>query len=164
MNEKKRLEILSLLQADARLAPEQIAAMIGESPADVAQAIDEFQEQRVILRYATVIDWEKAAVERVSAVIDVKIHPQRDVGFDRLARRIARFAEVQSCYLMSGAYDLSVVVEAASLKEVARFVSERLSTLDGVASTTTHFVLKPYKHDGVTFGGDETDERLAVTP
>lgn len=164
MNEQTRLEILHLLQADARLTPEQVGAMVGEPPSDVNEAIAQLQEERVILRYATVVDWEKAGVERVTAHIDVKITPQRDVGFDRLARRIARFAEVKACYLMSGTYDLSVVVEAASLKGVARFVSERLSTLEGVASTTTHFVLKPYKHDGVHYGSDEPDERLAVTP
>lgn len=164
MNEQKRLEVLSLLQSDARLTPDQIAAMVGESVEKVLDTTAALQEQRIILRYATVVDWEKAGVERVTAVIDVKMTPQRDVGFDRLAERIARFAEVKSCYLMSGAYDLSVVVEAATLKEVSRFVSERLSTLEGVASTTTHFVLKRYKHDGVSFGGSESDERLAVAP
>jgi DNA-binding Lrp family transcriptional regulator len=164
MESQKQLEILSLLQADARLAPDQIAAMIGETPAAVSTAIAELEEQGVLLRYTALVDWDKVAADKVIAVIDVKIHPQRDVGFDRLAQRIARFAEVRSCYLMSGAYDLFVEVEAPSLKEVSRFVSERLSTMEGVVSTTTHFVLKRYKHDGVLFGGAEPDERLPVTP
>lgn len=164
MQEKKRLEILGLLEQDARLAPEQIAAMVAEPPEAVADVIAELEAQRTILRYTTLVDWDRAGSERVTAVIDVKITPQRDSGFDRLAERIARFPEVQDCYLMSGAYDLSVVVQAAGLKEVARFVSERLSAIEGVSSTATHFVMKRYKHDGVLFGGGDSDERLLVTP
>lgn len=164
MDEQKRLELLGLLQADSRLSDGQLAAMVGVSVDQVAAAITALQEEKVLLRFGAVVDWERTGLERVTAVIDVKITPQRDVGFDRLAQRIARFAEVRSCYLMSGTYDLSVVVEARSLKEISRFVSERLSTLEGVASTTTHFVLKRYKHDGVSFGDDESDERLAITP
>lgn len=164
MDEQKKREILSLLEGDARLTPEQIAAMVGEAPEAVAAAIAELEGKRAILQYTTLVDWEKAGADQVTALIDVKITPQRDTGFDRLAQRIARFPEVRSCYLMSGAYDLAVEVQAPSLKEVARFVSERLSTMEGVASTTTHFVLKRYKHDGVLYGGEEPDERLAVTP
>lgn len=165
MQEQKRLEILDLLQGDARLSAEKIAVMVGEPVEWVAQTIAEFEEQRVILRYHTLVDWDKTGMEYVTAMIDVKITPQRDYGFDRLAERIARFPEVRSCYLMSGTYDLAVEVQASNLREVSRFVSERLSTLDGVASTTTHFVLKRYKHDGVLFGSSgEDDERLAVTP
>lgn len=165
MEDQKRLEILELLQSDARMTTAQIATSLGESVEGVAQVIAEMEQQHVILRYHTLVDWEKAGVEGVTALIDVKIMPQRDHGFDRLAERIARFPEVRSCYLMSGAYDLSVEVVAPNLREVSRFVSERLSTIDGVASTTTHFVLKRYKHDGVHFGGaDSDDERLAITP
>jgi len=164
VNQQKQVEVLTLLQSDARLTAEQISGMIDEPIEQVSAYIQRMQEQRVILRFHTLIDWEKAGVESVTAMIDVKITPQRDHGFDRLAERIARFPQVQSCTLMSGTYDLSVEVEAANLKEVSRFISERLSTLDGVASTTTHFVLKRYKHDGVSFGSAEEDERLAVTP
>lgn len=165
MQEQKRLEILGLLQSDAHMTVEQIAVMVGEPVEAVSRVIAEMEEQRVILRYHTLVDWEKAGVENVTALIDVKITPQRDFGFDRLAERIARFPEVRSCYLMSGTYDLAVEVQAANLREVSRFVSERLSTLDGVHSTTTHFVLKRYKHDGVLFGpSGEDHERLAVTP
>jgi len=164
VNSKKQLEVLTLLESNARLSPTEISAMIGEPMEQVSAYVEQMQEQRIILRHHTLIDWEKAGVESVTAMIDVKITPQRDHGFDRLAERIARFPQVRSCSLMSGTYDLAVEVEAANLKEVSRFISERLSTLDGVASTTTHFVLKRYKHDGVSFGSSEGDERLAVTP
>jgi len=165
MKNQKRQEILSLLQADARTPVEQLAVMVGEPVAEVARAIAEMEEQRIILRYHTLIDWERAGVESVTARIDVKITPQRGFGFDRLAERIARFPEVRSCYLMSGGQDLAVEVRAESLMAVAQFVSERLSTLEGVASTTTNFVLKRYKHDGTLYGeGGGADERLAVTP
>lgn len=164
MDNQKRREILQILQSDARLTAEQIAAMVGEEPEAVARALEDLEAERILLRYTAVVDWDKIDTDLVTAIIDVKTTPQRDVGFDRLAQRIARFAEVRACYLMSGAYDLSVLVQAGSLKEVARFVSQRLSTLEGVASTTTHFILKRYKHDGVLFEGDDPDERLAVTP
>lgn len=166
MDDSKRREILSLLQEDARLTPHQIAAMISESPEAVAAEIAALEEQGIIRQYVAMVDWEQFGDDndRVTAIIDVKTTPQRDVGFDQLAERIARFPEVRSCYLMSGMYDLSVEVEASSLKEVARFVSGRLAALDGVASTTTHFILKRYKHDGVLFGDNGKDERLAVTP
>lgn len=164
MDEAKRLEILGLLESNARLTAPQIAVMLDGDPAEVATAITEMEESKVIVRHCALIDWERAGADRVTALIDVKLHPQRDVGFDRVAERIARFPEVRSCYLMSGTYDLAVEVESANLREAARFVSERLSTLDGVASTTTHFVLKRYKHDGVSFTEEATQERLAITP
>jgi DNA-binding Lrp family transcriptional regulator len=164
MDDRKIQELLTVLATDARLTHPQIAAMIGESPEAVTAAIGTLEATGAILRYGALIDWERVGVEQVSALIDVKIIPQRDVGFDHLAQRIARFQEVKSCYLMSGTYDLAVTVEAPSLKDVARFVSERLSTLEGVASTTTHFVLKRYKHDGAAFGQPDGDQRLAVTP
>lgn len=165
MNDQKRLEILGLLQTDARTPVEKIAVMVGEPVEAVAQTIAELEEQNIILRYHTLVDWERAGVESVTARIDVKITPQRDVGFDRLAERIARFPEVRSCYLMSGGQDLAVEVRAENLLAVSRFVSERLSALEGVASTTTNFVLKRYKHDGTLYGeSDGADERLAVTP
>lgn len=164
MEKEKRREILQLLQNDARLTAEQLATMVGEETEAVAQALREMEAAGILLRYTAVVDWDQIDTDTVTAIIDVKITPQRGVGFDQLAQRIARFPEVRACYLMSGAYDLSVFVQASSLREVARFVSQRLSTLDGVASTTTHFIMKRYKHDGVLFEGPETDERLAVTP
>src|SRR5262249_41888770 len=150
----KRLELLHLLERDGRLGAGQIAAMIGEQEVAVAEAISIFEQTRTIVQYRAMVDWEKAGEDPVTAMIDVKVTPQRGTGFDGIAQRITRFPEVKSCYLMSGGYDLSVVVEAANLKSVASFVAERLSTIDGVASTATHFVLKRYKHDGVAFGSD----------
>lgn len=165
MKEQSRLELLEILQADARTPAERIAAMLGEPVEAVEQAIKELEEQKIILRYHTLIDWERAGVDYVSARIDVKVTPQREVGFDRIAERLSRFPEVHSCTLVSGDHDLSVEIRAANLKAVANFVSEKLSTLEGVASTTTHFVLKRYKHDGILYGGEAgSDERLAVAP
>lgn len=164
MEMEKRREILQLLQDDARLTAEQLAAMVGEDAEAVAQAVHEMEQEGILLRYTAVVDWDKIDTDTVTAFIDVKTTPRRDVGFDQLARHIARFPEVRACYLMSGSDDLSVVVQAGSLREVANFVSQRLSTLEGVASTTTHFILKRYKHDGVLFEGPDNDERLAVTP
>jgi DNA-binding Lrp family transcriptional regulator len=118
----------------------------------------------VILGYRTVLNEEKLGVERVRAVIEVKITPERGGGFDRLAERIAKYKEVNSCYLISGAYDLLVVLEGSSLREVATFVSEKLATIQGVLSTATHFMLKPYKEQGVLMSHEHNEERLAVSP
>ncbi|MGE5674633.1 MAG: Lrp/AsnC family transcriptional regulator [Mycobacterium leprae] len=164
MENAKRMEILSLIERDARLKPEQIATMIGETPEAVAAVIHELEAAHAILQYTAVVDWDRAGGTQVTALIEVKIAPQRDTGFDRLAERIARFPEVRSCYLMSGAYDLTVEVQAANLREVARFVSERLSTIEGVSAAATHFVMKRYKHDGILYESGDGDERLAVTP
>ena len=126
--------------------------------------IKELETKGIILGYRTVINEEKLDVDIVRAVIEVKITPEREGGFDRLATRIARFDEVQSCYLMSGGYDLMVVVEGTDLKSVSAFVSEKLATIQGVISTVTHFMLKPYKEQGVLMGGEFSDEKLAVAP
>ena len=159
-----RSQILSLLQENGRLAPAQIAAMIGASADQVAAEVKAMEEDGIILKYTAVVDWEKAGQENVVAMIEVKLTPQRDTGFDKVAERIYRYPEVRSVYLMSGTYDLSVQVEAPSLKEISRFVAERLSTIQGVTGTTTHFIMKRYKQDGVIFAKPEDDNRLAVTP
>lgn len=138
--------------------------MVGESTEAVKQAIKEMEDERIILRYSATINWERVKTERVTAVIDVKVTPQREVGFDAIAERVYRFAEVKSVTLMSGAFDLQVVVEGDDIREIARFVSERLSTIEHVISTTTHFLLKTYKSDGVIFDDNEHDRRLVVTP
>src|SRR5206468_10634243 len=130
----------------------------------VASRIRAYENDRVILGYRTVLNEEKLGVELVRAVIEVKITPERGGGFDRLAERIARYAEVNSCYLMSGGYDLLVVVEGNNLREVATFVSEKLATVQGVISTATHFMLKPYKEQGMLMTHEPNEERLAVTP
>lgn len=117
------------------------------------------------MNYATTIDWKKVdGHEGVTAMIDVKVAPKRGVGFDEIAERIYRFNEVKSVYLMSGAYDLSVVIEGKTMNDIARFVSEKLSTLESVLSTTTHFILKKYKHDGIIFDHEDKDKRIVVSP
>ena len=158
------MQILEILNEDCRTPLERIAVMTGATLTDVAQAIDDMEKQHVILHYAPVINWDKTDRGRVEAMIEVKVTPQRDMGFDALAGRIYRFDEVKSVYLMSGSYDLLVLVEARTLKELALFVSEKLSPLENVTGTATSFVLKRYKQDGIIFVGETTDKRLAVSP
>jgi len=157
-------ELLKLLRADATLTAAEIAARLGRKESDVAAQIADHEANGVILGRHTIINEEKLGVNNVRAVIEVKITPEREGGFDRLAARIARFDEVHSCYLMSGGYDLLVVVEGADLRGVSTFVSEKLATQNGVISTVTHFMLKPYKEQGILIGGEFSDEKLAVAP
>lgn len=156
--------LLKLLLENASLQPAQLAAMLNLPEATVAARISEHERDHVILGYRTIINEEKLGMELVRAVIEVKITPEREGGFDRLAGRIAKYDEVKSCYLMSGGYDLLVIVEGDSLREVARFVAEKLATLQGVLSTATHFMLKPYKEQGVLMTREQNGERLAVSP
>jgi len=156
--------LLKLLHENAALKPAQLASMLDTTEPDVIARIKAYEDDRVILGYRTVLNEEKLGVDLVRAVIEVKITPERGGGFDRLAERIAKYTEVHSCYLMSGGYDLLVVVEGSSLREVATFVSEKLATVQGVISTATHFMLKPYKEQGVLMVHERNEERLAVTP
>lgn len=156
--------LLKLLKENAALRPAQLAAMLNMSESDVVAKIKAYETDQVILGYRTVLNEEKLGLEIVRAVIEVKLTPERGGGFDRFAERIAKYTEVASCYLMSGAYDLLVVVEGTSLREVAEFVSEKLATIQGVISTSTHFMLKPYKEQGVLMHREAKDGRLAVSP
>lgn len=157
-------EILTILARDARTSAETIAKMTGRETAEVKAAIAEYERQGVIKRYKTIIDWEKAGVEKVVAFIDVKVVPARDVGFDGVAERVYRFQEVQSVWLVSGGNDLRVAVEAQNIRELGRFVAEKLATIEGVTSTETHFLLRRYKEDQIVFVDSEEDNRLVVTP
>ena len=157
-------QVLDLLREDCRLPLEKLAVMLGVSTEEVAETIDSLERRRVILHYAPTINWDLTDRERVEAMIQVSVTPQRDMGFDAVARRIYRFEEVKSVYLMSGGYDLLVLVEAKSLKELALFVSSKLSTLEMVTGTQTSFVLKRYKEEGVIFDGSQSDNRLVVSP
>ncbi|MBN8201807.1 MULTISPECIES: Lrp/AsnC family transcriptional regulator [Bacillaceae] len=163
---EKQIEVLEILENNsARIPVEDIAKMAELSKAETETILDKLEEMKVLVRYNSVIDWSKVdGHEGVTAMIDVKVAPKRGVGFDEVAQRIYRFKEVRSVYLMSGAYDLSVIIEGRSMNEVARFVSEKLSTLDSVLSTTTHFILKKYKHDGTIFEQSEDDKRIVVSP
>lgn len=159
-----RQEILSILKENARIDIKQLADMLGAPQAVVEQQIQQMEREKIILRFGTTINWQKIGKQKVYALIDVKITPQRGHGFDALAKRIYRFSEVHSLYLMSGAYDLSVLLEVDSMEAAGRFVSEKLAPLDSVVSTTTHFVLKKYKENGVTFDDPENDQRLVISP
>ncbi|WP_054703721.1 Lrp/AsnC family transcriptional regulator [Bacillus sp. JCM 19041] len=165
MFDKNSYEILQIIEANGRIETNKIAKMVDLKTEEVDQYIKELEEKNVILSYSAVIDWAKVPVqETVTATIDVKVAPKRGVGFDEVAERIYRFPEVRALYLMSGAYDLSVVIEGKTMQETARFVSEKLSTIDSVLSTTTHFQLKTYKHDGVIFNEPDEDRRIVVSP
>ncbi|SMB98082.1 transcriptional regulator, AsnC family [Thermanaeromonas toyohensis ToBE] len=159
-----RKRILKLLESNSKLTPKEIALMLGLSPDQVAQEIAEMEKEKIILRYTTLINWEKVGEEEVAALIDVKVTPQRDVGFDEVAARIYQYPEVKSVFLMSGSYDLSVLVQGKSLKEVASFVAQKLATLEHVQSTVTHFILKKYKQDGVIFEEEVIERRQVVQP
>lgn len=156
--------LLKLLRENAAWKPAQLAAMLNRPEAEIAAQIKAYEADKVILGYRTVLDEEKLGLDTVRAVIEVKITPEREGGFNRLAERIAKYGEVHSCYLMSGGYDLLVVVEGKNLREVATFVSEKLATIQGVVSTGTHFMLKPYKEQGVLMKPERNEERLAVSP
>jgi DNA-binding Lrp family transcriptional regulator len=161
----EELEVLSILEENHRIPVEDIALMVNSSVEDVSAIIKKLDE-KIIVSYPALIDWSKVAgEENIVAMIDVKVTPKRGVGFDEVAERIYRFPEVTSLYLMSGAYDLSITIEGKTMSEIARFVSEKLSTIDNVISTTTHFMLKKYKHDGVIFGeNNDRDRRMVVSP
>ncbi|GAB6932716.1 Lrp/AsnC family transcriptional regulator [Calditerricola satsumensis] len=164
MSPEKTRELLRLLEANCRRSPEALAVLLDVSVDEVNEALRRLEEQGIIVKYSALVNWDKVQEDRVTAMIDVKVTPKRDVGFDEVAQRISQFPEVTALYLMSGAYDLSVVVEGRSMKEIAAFVSEKLATLDSVISTTTHFIMKKYKHDGVIFDERRDDRRMVVTP
>ena len=151
--------ILKILEDNANLTPEQLAVMCNKEKGDIQKMIKKYEKDGVILGYKTMIDWDKTDREYVSALIEVKITPQPDRGFDRVAEKIYNYPEVQSLYLMSGGYDLCVQIEGKTMKEVAYFVAQKLAPIDSVISTATHFVLRKYKDKGVIYGVEEIDER-----
>ena len=158
------MRILEVLTDDARTSVAQIAIMLGRAETEVAEAIRELEEKRIILKYPALINWDKVDVDEVEALIEVRVTPQRDHGFDAIAEQIYRFEEVRNVYLMSGGYDLLVMLKAPTLKKLALFVAEKLSTIEGVLSTATHFVLKRYKNEGVITDEKQADRRLKITP
>lgn len=163
MNELK-LKILDLLKEDARRGADLIATMLDAPLTEIETAIAELEADKVILKYATVINWSKVDEDKVTALIEVQITPERGRGFDAIAERIYLYPEVKSVYLMSGAYDLLVEIEGRTLKEVATFVSTKLASIDRVLSTKTHFILRKYKQDGTIFDEHADDQRLIVSP
>lgn len=151
--------ILRILEENARISLEDLAAMTDTTPQEVARQIDAWQAGHVINGYRALIDWDKVDTPRVQAIIELRVSPKRDCGFDEIAATIARFDEVDSVLLMSGGYDLSLVLSGKSFQDIALFVAKRLSPLDDVLSTATHFVLRTYKKDGVLYGLEPADER-----
>ena len=159
-----REKILKAIEKNSRIDLKELAIMLGEEEIDVVNEIAAMEAEGVICGYHTLIDWEKTSIEKVSALIEVRVTPQRGQGFDTIAERIYKYPEVNSVYLISGGYDLLVSLEGKSLKEVSNFVSDKLSTLDTVLSTATHFILKKYKDHGTILAKKYVDERLKMTP
>ena len=156
--------MLSIIEKNSRIGISELAVLLGKEEIDVANEIKKLEEERVICGYHTLIDWEKTSIEKVSAIIEVRVTLQRGQGFDKIAQRIYNYPEVKSVYLISGGFDLMVTLEEKSLKEIAAFVSDKLSTLDNVLSTGTHFVLKRYKEHGTILDEVKEDAREVVTP
>lgn len=154
-------QILHILEHNARLSVEEVAAMVEKTPAEVAKAMDDYAKRGIIKGYKTLIDWEKTDVSHVKALIDLRVAPKKDHGFDEIATRIALFPEVESVMLMSGGYDLSLTMAGGSFQEIAMFVAMRLAPMDDVISTATHFVLRTYKKHGIPYVDETRDERGA---
>ena len=163
MNTNIRKELLKLIEKNSKIATTDLSKMLEVSEADVLNELAELEKEHIICVYLTLIDWDKTNAEKVIGLIEVKVTPQRGQGFDRIAERIYNYPEVSSVYLISGAYDLLVTLEGNSLKDIAEFVSDKLSTLDTVLSTATHFILKKYKDHGIIFDNKHEDEREAIS-
>ena len=159
-----RDQILTFIEKNSRINLKELAVMLGSDEVTVANEISEMEQEQVICGYHTMIDWDKTGAEKVTALIEVRVTPQRGQGFDSIAERIYNYPEVKSVYLISGGYDLMVILEGKTLREVSSFVSDKLSTLDTVLSTATHFILKKYKDHVTIFAKKNKDERMLVTP
>ncbi|MGN0592778.1 MAG: Lrp/AsnC family transcriptional regulator [Ruminococcus sp.] len=157
-------QLISLLRQNARLSNEQLAVMLGKTEAEVADEIRTLEEQGVIMGYSAIVNEEKIDQEQVTAIIELRVTPQKDCGFEEIASIITQYEEVESLSLMAGAYDLSVTVKGANVKDIAMFVSQRLATLSGVLSTATYFILKTYKEKGICIETEEKDERGFFCP
>jgi DNA-binding Lrp family transcriptional regulator len=159
-----REELLSIIEKNSRIDFSELAVLLGTSEEEVLHELSELEKEGIICGYHTLINWEKTSIEKVTALIEVKVTPQRGRGFDNIAERIYNYPEVKAVYLISGGYDLLVILEERTLKEIANFVSDKLSTLDSVLSTATHFILKKYKDHGTILNKTSKDEREVITP
>ncbi len=157
-------ELLAIIEKNSRIDLKELAVILGVAEIDVVNTLQKMEEEGVVCGYHTMINWEKTSIEKVTALIEVRVTPQRGQGFDNIAERIYKYPEVQSVYLISGGYDLLVTLEGKTLREVSSFVSDKLSTLDTVLSTATHFILKKYKDHGTILNLKIEDEREIVTP
>ena len=159
-----REELLSLIEKNSKMSLKELAVLLGADELEIANEIEALEKEGVICGYHTLIDWDKTKSEKVTALIEVRVTPQRGQGFDKIAERIYKYPEVRSVYLISGGFDLLVTLEGKSLKEISAFVSDKLSTLDSVLSTATHFILKKYKDHGTILDKKHEDEREVITP
>lgn len=155
-------KILSYVEKNARIDLAELAAMLGSDEVTVANLLEEMERERVICGYHAMVDWAKAGIEKVTAMIEVRVTPQRGMGFDKVAQHIYNYPEVQSVYLISGGFDFMVIIEGKTLREVAEFVSDKLSTVDAVLSTKTNFILKKYKDYGTIMAEEPSDERMKM--
>ena len=159
-----REELLAIIEKNSRIDLKELAVLLGVQEIDVVNELSKLEEEGIICGYHNLIDWEKTSIEMVTALIEVKVTPQRGQGFDKIAERIYNYPEVKAVYLISGGYDLLVTLEEKTLKEISRFVSDKLSTLDSVLSTATHFILKKYKDHGTVLDKKHEDGREVITP
>ena len=164
MDKKEISQIIDILQTDAKTQPREIAQMLGMDEDSVSQAVAKLESEKIIIKYSAIVNTERLDTDTTEALIEVKVDPQRDRGYDEIAGRIYKFPEVKSVYLMSGAYDLAVMLNNAAVRQISKFVFEKLAVIDGVRSTATHFIMRKYKESGVILTEDETDDRLVVTP
>ena len=159
-----REEILKAIDRNSKMSASDLAIMLGTTEEEIVSTLKQLEEESIICGYPTLINWDKVGCERVTALIELKVTPQRGLGFDKIAERIYQFDEVQSVYLMSGGFDLTVILEGKTMREVANFVSEKLAPMDAILSTATHFVLKKYKEHGLPLVQTKQDERMLITP
>jgi DNA-binding Lrp family transcriptional regulator len=158
------VKVLEILEQNPKLSAEEIAIMLGENKENIEKTIKKLEQGKVIVKYHTIVNWERTEKEVVEAIVEVKVTPQRGFGYDAIAKRIYKFPEVKAVYLLSGDYDLHVVVEGKSMKDIAQFVGSKLAPLEYVLSTATHFIMKKYKDAGVILEDGEKDDREVITP
>lgn len=163
MDELKKT-ILGIMEKNSRIDIKELAVLLGATEVEVANAIADMEKENIICGYHTMINWENTSEEKVTAMIEVMVTPQRGIGFDKIAERIYNFSEVQSVYLMSGGFDFMVILEEKTMKSVSQFISDKLSPIEAIRGTATHFVLKKYKEHGTTLSVQKADERMLVTP
>ncbi|PKM49528.1 MAG: AsnC family transcriptional regulator [Firmicutes bacterium HGW-Firmicutes-7] len=159
-----REELLEIIEKNSKITATDLSIMLGKNEQDIIKEVSSLENEKIICGYNTLINWDKVDADKVTALIEVRVTPQRGEGFDKIAERIYRFKEVKSVYLMSGGFDLTVIIEGKTMKEVALFVGQKLAPLEAVLSTATHFVLKKYKEHGIILEDEKKDERMVVTP
>ncbi len=159
-----RKELLNIIEKNSRIDLKELAILLGSTEVEVANTIADLEKENIICGYHTLINWDNTSDEKVTALIEVKVTPQRGLGFDKIAERIYRFSEVNAVYLMSGGFDFMVMIEEKTMREVSRFVSEKLAPIEAIRGTATHFVLKKYKDHGTVLFDEIKDERMSITP